>query len=204
MQSIEIEQPVIRIPLKPGDQTTLDIDVVNYENPTHIYLSSQGDIKDKIAFNRNNPYIDGEELLTLTATNPPDHNAFYEGEITISTGYGSREESFVLQIGQMENEPPPDAIEVDESLSSMNYRSKARSPSARRSTFSIGANIRRPHFYVNVDRIRGMSNLPYILLALGVIIALILLATGSVGFGALILGLIIIVVLAYYTWRLLD
>ena len=204
MQSIEIEQPVIRIPLKPGDHTSLDIDVVNYETPTHIYLSSQGAIKDKVAFNRNNPYIDGEELLTLTATNPPDQNGFYEGEITISTGYGSREESFVLQIGQMENEPPPDAIEVDESLSSMNYRSKARSPAVRRSTFSIRGNIRRPHFYVNVHRIRGMSNLPYILLALGVIIALILLATGSISYGVLILGLIIIVVLAYYTWRLLD
>lgn len=204
MQSIEIEQPVIRIPLKPGDQTTLDIDVVNYENPTHIYLSSQGDLKDKVAFNRNNPYIDGEELLTLTATNPPGQNAFYEGEITISTGYGSKEESFVLQIGHMENEPPPDAIEVDESLTSMNYRSKARGPSAHRSTFSIGTNIRWPHFYVNVDKIRGMSNLPYIVLALGVIIALILLAAGSVSAGVLILGLIIIVVLAYYTWRLLD
>ena len=41
-------------------------------------------------------------------------------------GRGSREESFILQIGQLENEPPPDAIEVDEALSRMDYRSKAR------------------------------------------------------------------------------
>ncbi len=200
MQSIEIEQPVIRIPLKPGDETTLDIDVINYEAPMHIYLSSRGAIKDKVVFNRNNPYINGEELLTVSIANPPDHDAFYEGEVTISTGYGSKEESFILQIGQPENEPPLDAIEVDETLSSMDYQGKAHRSTISRSSF----NIRWPHFDVNTERIRRMRNLPYILLALGVIVALILLAAGSISYGVVILGLIIVVVLAYYTWRLLD
>ncbi len=49
-----------------------------------------------------------------------------------------------------------------------------------------------------------MRNLPYILLAAGVIVALILLAAGSISYGVVILGLIIVIVLAYYTWRLLD
>ncbi|MGZ4903305.1 MAG: DUF7524 family protein [Halobacteriota archaeon] len=200
MQSIEVEQPVIRVPLKPGDETTLDIDVINYEAPTHIYFSSRGAIKDKVSFNRNNPYINGEELLTVTIANPPDHNAFYEGEIAISTGYGSKEESFILQIGQLENEPPPDAIEVDETLSSMEYHSKPHKSVITRSSF----NVKWPHLDVNTERIRRMRNLPYILLALGVIIALILLAAGSISYGVVILGLIIVVVLAYYTWRLLD
>ena len=47
-QSIEIEEPLIRLPLRPGGKATLDIDVVNYEAPTHIYLSSRGAIKDKV------------------------------------------------------------------------------------------------------------------------------------------------------------
>ncbi len=200
MQSIEIEQPVIRVPLKPGDEATLGIDVINYEAPTHIYLSSRGAIKDKVVFNRNNPYISGEELLTVTVANPRDHNAFYEGEITISTGYGSKEESFVLQIGQLENEPPLDAIEVDETLSSMDYRTKAHKSAIPRSSFGV----KWPRFNVNTERIRRMRNLPYILLALGVIIALILLAVGSISYGVVVLGLIIVVVIAYYTWRLLD
>ncbi len=200
MQSIEIEQPVIRVPLKPGDETTLSIDVINYEAPTHIYLSSRGAIKDKVVFNRNNPYISGEELLTVTVANPPDHNALHEGEITISTGYGSKEESFILQIGQLENEPPLDDIEVDETLSSMDYRSKAHKSVIPRSSF----NVKWPRFNANTERIRRMRNLPYILLALGVIVALILLAAGSISYGVVVLGLIIVVVIAYYTWRLLD
>ncbi|MGZ4906191.1 MAG: DUF7524 family protein [Halobacteriota archaeon] len=200
MQSIEIEQPVIHVPLKPGEKTTLDIDVINYEAPTHIYLSSRGAIKDKVIFNRNNPYINDEEFLTLTVANPPNHNTFYEGEITISTGYGSKEESFTLQIGRLENEPPLDAIEVDQSLSSMGYRKKTRRSTTSRSS----SNVEWPRFNLNTARLRSMKNLPYILLALGVIIALILLATRNISSGVVILGLIIVVVLAYYTWRLLD
>ncbi len=200
MQSIEIEQPVIRVPLKPGGQATLDIDVINYEAPTHIYLSSRGAIKDKVTFNRNNPYIDSEELVTVTVVNPPNHNAFYEGEITISTGYGSKEESFILQIGQQENEPPLDAIEVDDTLSSMDYHIKPHRSAMPRTSF----NLKWPHFSLDIERIRRMRNLPYILLAVGVIIALILLAAGSISYGVVILGLIIVIVLAYYTWRLLD
>jgi hypothetical protein len=49
-----------------------------------------------------------------------------------------------------------------------------------------------------------MSNLPYILVGVGVIIALILLAAGRISYGVAILGFIVVVVLAYYTWRLLD
>ena len=38
LQSIEIEEPLIRLPLKPGGKATLDIDVINFETP-HPYLS---------------------------------------------------------------------------------------------------------------------------------------------------------------------
>ena len=49
-----------------------------------------------------------------------------------------------------------------------------------------------------------MKNLPYILLGIGVIIALLLLGLGSISYGVAILGFIVVIVLAYYTWRLLD
>jgi len=200
LQSVEIQEPLIRLPLRPGGKATLDIDVINYEAPTHIYLSSRGAIKDKLTFNRNNPYVDGEELLTITVASPPGQQELYEGEVSISTGYGSREESFILQIGQLENEPPPDAIEVDEGLSRMDYRSKARP--TRVSRPSVRLQLPQPR--LDTTRIRRMQNLPYILLAIGVIIALILLAAGSISYGVAILGFIVVVVLAYYTWRLLD
>jgi membrane associated rhomboid family serine protease len=61
-----------------------------------------------------------------------------------------------------------------------------------------------PDLHLDVKRIRRMRNLPYILLGIGVIIALLLLLAGSISYGVAILGFIVIVVLAYYTWRLLD
>jgi hypothetical protein len=200
LQSIEIEEPLIRLPLKPGGKATLDIDVINFETPTHIYLSSRGAVKDKVTFNRNNPYVDGEELLTATISNPLGQQELYEGEISISTGYGSREESFILQIGHLEDEQPLDAIEVDDDLSRPDYRNKARSPQVRRPEM----HLQWPNLDLDVTRIRRMRNLPYILLGIGVIIALLLLLTGSISYGVAILGFIVIVVLAYYTWRLLD
>lgn len=200
LQSIEIEEPLIRLPLKPGGKATLDIDVINFETPTHIYLSSRGAVKDKVTFNRNNPYVDGEELLTATISNPLGQQELYEGEISISTGYGSREESFILQIGHLEDEQPLDAIEVDDDLSRPDYRNKARSPQVRRPEM----HLQWPNLDLDVKRIRRMRNLPYILLGIGVIIALLLLLVGSISYGVAILGFIVIVVLAYYTWRLLD
>ena len=200
LQSIEIEEPLIRLPLKPGGKATLDIDVINFETPTHIYLSSRGAVKDKVTFNRNNPYVDGEELLTATISNPLGQQELYEGEISISTGYGSREESFILQIGHLEDEQPLDAIEVDDDLSRLDYRNKARSPQVRRPEM----HLQWPDLDLDVTKIRTMRNLPYILLGIGVIFALLLLLSGSISYGVAILGFIVIVVLAYYTWRLLD
>jgi hypothetical protein len=200
LQSIEIEEPLIRLPLKPGGKATLDIDVINFETPTHIYLSSRGAVKDKVTFNRNNPYVDGEELLTATISNPLGQQELYEGEISISTGYGSREESFILQIGHLEDEQPLDAIEIDDDLSRLDYRNKARSPQVRRPEM----HLQWPNLDLDVKRIRRMRNLPYILLGIGVIFALLLLLSGSISYGVAILGFIVIVVLAYYTWRLLD
>ncbi len=200
LQSIEIKEPLIWLPLKPGGETTLDIDVINYEAPTHVYLSSRGAVKDKVTFNRNNPYVDGEELLTATISNPLGQQELHEGEISISTAYGSREESFILQIGQLEHEPPLDAIEVDESLTRLDYRSKARPMTVRRPSLRL----QWPNLRLDVKRIRRMKNLPYILLGIGVIIALILLGTGGISYGVAILAFIVVVVLAYYTWRLLD
>jgi hypothetical protein len=174
--------------------------VINFETPTHIYLSSRGAVKDKVTFNRNNPYVDGEELLTATISNPLGQQELYEGEISISTGYGSREESFILQIGHLEDEQPLDAIEIDDDLSRLDYRNKARSPQVRRPEM----HLQWPDLDLDVKRIRRMRNLPYILLGIGVIFALLLLLSGSISYGVAILGFIVIVVLAYYTWRLLD
>ncbi len=217
MHSIDIEESVIKVPLKPGDEATLDIDVINYEAPIHIYLSSSGDIKDKVKFNRNNPYIDGEEMLTLKISNPLNHNALHEGKITISTGYGSIEESFVLKIGKIDDEEFPDTIEIDENLGRLNYKSrstpsfkikmpspirKMRSSKIKLPSLNSGASVAQ--LKLDFERIRAMTNLPTILIIGGVILTLIAFAAGKINYGAVILGLLIVIIIAYYTSKLID
>jgi len=215
IHSIEIEEPVIDIPLKPGEETTLDIEVINYETPLHIYLSSSGDIKDKVKFNRNNPYIDGEEILTLKISNPRNRNELHEGKITISTGYGSIEESFRLKIGKIDDEESPDIIEIDESLGRLNYSSrsgpsfKMRMPSTRMRMPSVNLGMSVTQLKLDFERIRGMinlamTNLPVVLIVGGVILTLIAFAAGKINYGAVILGLLIVIIIAYYTSKLID
>jgi hypothetical protein len=217
MHSIDIEEPIIKVPLKPGDETTLDIDVINYEAPIHIYLSSSGDIKDKVKFNRNNPYIDGEEMLTLKISNPRNHNELHEGKITISTGYGSIEESFILKIGRIDDEELPGAIEIDENLGRLNYKSrttpsfkikmpsptiKMRSPKIKLPSLDSGVSV--DQLKLDFERIRAMTNLPTILIIGGIILTLIAFAAGKINYGAVILGLLIVIIIAYYTSKLID
>ncbi len=217
MHSIDIEEPVVTVPLKPGDEATLDIDVINFEAPIHIYLSSSGDIKDKVKFNRNNPYIDGEEMLTLKISNPRNHNELHEGKITISTGYGSIEESFVLKIGKIDDEEFPDTIDIDENLGRLNYKSRSRpiftikmpSPTIKMRpskiklpSFNSGVSV--AHLKLDFERIRAMTNLPTILIIGGIILTLIAFAAGKINYGAVILGLLIVIIIAYYTSKLID
>lgn len=203
-QSIEIEDDLLRFPLKPGGKTQLDIDVINCEAPTHVYLSSRGAVKDKVVFNRNNAYVDGEEVLTATISNPLGPEELYEGELSVSTGYGSKEASVILQIGHVENEMPLDAIEVDEDMSRSDYGRRYGKPRPTTAIKRPSLRVWWPFIRVDTKRIRRMSNLPYILLGVGVLIAFILLAAGRISYGVAILGFIVVVVLAYYTWRLLD
>ena len=229
IHSIEIEEPVIKIPLKSGEETTLDIEVINYEAPLHIYLSSSGDIKDKVKFNRNNPYIDSAEILTLKISNPRNRNELHEGKITISTGYGSIEESFGLKIGKIDDEESSDTIEIDESLCHLNYNSRSatnfkiripsprirtpspriRTPSSRIRMPSINLGVSVTQLKLDFERIRAMinlamTNLPIVLIVGGVILTLIAFAAGKINYGAVILGLLIVIVIAYYTSKLID
>ena len=215
IHSIEIEEPVVKIPLKPGEETTLDIEVINYETPLHIYLSSSGDIKDKVKFNRNNPYIDGEEILTLKISNPRNRNELHEGKITVSTGYGSIEESFRLKIGKIDDEESPDIIEIDESLGRLNYGSrsgsdfKIRMPSTKVRMPSVNLGISVTQLKLDFERIKAtidlaMANLPVVLIIGGVILTLIAFAAGKINYGAVILGLLIVIIIAYYTSKLID
>ncbi|MGB8312527.1 MAG: hypothetical protein WCE81_11810 [Halobacteriota archaeon] len=222
IHSIEIEEPVIKIPLKSGEETTLDIEVINYEAPLHIYLSSSGDIKDKVKFNRNNPYIDSEEILTLKISNPRNRNELHEGKITISTGYGSIEESFGLKIGKIDDEESSDTIEIDESLGRLNYNSrsvpsfkirmpspKTKMPSPKTKMPSVNLGVSVTQLKLDFERIRAMinlamANLPIVLIIGGVILTLIAFAAGKINYGAVILGLLIVIIIAYYTSKLID
>ena len=99
INSIEFDIKELMIPLRPGDETSFEIKVINYGTPTHIYLSATEGIKDKVTFLSHNPYVRYEETIPIVARLPRDSKVLYAGEIVVTTGYGAKKSGFVTKLG---------------------------------------------------------------------------------------------------------
>ncbi|NYT00564.1 MAG: hypothetical protein GKB99_02425 [Methanocellales archaeon] len=118
INSIEFDIKELTIPLRPGDETSFEIKVINYGTPTHIYLSATEDIKDKITFLSHNPYVRYEETIPIVARLPRDGKALYAGEIVVTTGYGAKKSGFVTKLGLEEEKH---VMESDSGLVKLKY-----------------------------------------------------------------------------------
>lgn len=116
VNSIEFDVPELIIPLDPGEETSLNINVINYGTPTHVHLSATGDIRDKITFLSHNPYVRYEEDVPVIAKIPRGEIGFYTGEIVVTTGYGSKKNGFITKLGKELREDDVHSVEVDERL----------------------------------------------------------------------------------------
>ncbi|MCD5409590.1 MAG: hypothetical protein LRZ87_02345 [Methanocellales archaeon] len=116
VNSIEFDVPELTIPLDPGEETSLNINVINYGTPTHVHLSATGDIRDKITFLSHNPYVRYEEDVPVIAKIPRGEIGFYTGEIVVTTGYGSKKNGFITKLGKELREDDVHSVEVDERL----------------------------------------------------------------------------------------
>lgn len=117
VNSIEFANNEIFIPLKPGEEHTFEISIINHGTPTHVHLSTSTNLRDKIVFLRDNPYVQREVKIPAVVHLPANSEKLYQGEIYVSTGYGSKKKSFIAKLGvEMEEEKTLQVI-VDESLS---------------------------------------------------------------------------------------
>jgi hypothetical protein len=114
VNSIEFDVQELTIPLDPGEETSFDINVINYGTPTHVHLAATGEIRDKITFLSHNPYVRYEENIPVIARIPRGEKRTYSGEIVVTAGYGAKKSGFMVKLGIVPEEAPP--VEVDERL----------------------------------------------------------------------------------------
>jgi len=121
INSIEFDKPDITIPLDPGDECSIELPIINYGSPTHVYLSVSDTLRKNVRFLYDNVYVANQEFAPVVIKLPDDLTTL-EGEIKITTGYGSLTESFRVIIGETpEVSKPRSVIDVDERLARPNY-----------------------------------------------------------------------------------
>jgi len=116
VNSIEFDDTEITVPLKPGDECSFEIPIINYGYPTHVHLSVSESLKENITFLHDNPYIANQEWIPVVVTLPTNTQQV-RGKIKVTTGYGSHSETFNLFIGvQQASFRLKPVIEIDERL----------------------------------------------------------------------------------------
>lgn len=93
LNSIEFELKEITIPIEPGEAVGFELIVINYGNPVHIGLSASDEIGDMVTFLKDNPYVKEEERVPVIVKTPTAGSS-REGEILVTTGYGSKKKGF--------------------------------------------------------------------------------------------------------------
>ncbi|MDY6960268.1 MAG: hypothetical protein SVK08_14045, partial [Halobacteriota archaeon] len=84
-----------------GDEVSIELIIINYGNPGHVHLSVSDDVRNQVSFFKDNPYVKYEERIPMILRLPKEGGA-QEGEIFITTGYGSKKKSFKFRIPMKE------------------------------------------------------------------------------------------------------
>jgi len=124
--SIEFTNSEIFIPVNPGAEHTFEISIVNHGTPTHVHLSTSTNLRDKIVFLRDNPYVQREAKIPAVVHMPASSEKHFQGEIYVSTGYGSKKESFLAKLGVETLDEKTPQVVVDESLSRFDVKPPER------------------------------------------------------------------------------
>jgi hypothetical protein len=102
LNSIEFEHEVLRIPLRAGEETSFELLISNYGDPTHVHFSLSEEIKDRVMILQDKVYVIDEEKIAAIARLPKSYTAVVAeleaGEIIVSTGYGAAKRSFPVEI----------------------------------------------------------------------------------------------------------
>jgi len=126
IDSISFEWSEIEIPLNPGDEEILELNIINHGIPTHIYISVSDDLRDVVEIDNPNPFVRFDLTIPIKLRLPPGIRSV-KGKIFISAGYGRVREHFILSIGEKEIKEKR-AVEIDKKL---------REPVKKRKTVSL-------------------------------------------------------------------
>ena len=99
--SIEFDLDEMTVPINIGDEVSIELIVINYGNPGHVHFSVSDDMRNQVSFFKDNPYVKYEERIPMILRLPKEGGA-QEGEIFITTGYGSKKKSFKFRIPMKE------------------------------------------------------------------------------------------------------
>ncbi len=100
--SIEFEHEVLQIPLNVGEETSFEIRIINYGEPSHLHFSLGEEIADRVMLLQDKVYVIDEEKIAAIVRLPKSYAGTDVesglGEISVSTGYGAVRESFMIEI----------------------------------------------------------------------------------------------------------
>jgi len=106
LNSIEFEHEVLRIPLKAGEETSFEMLISNYGDPTHVHFSLSEKIKDRVMIVQDKVYVIDEEKIAAIVRLPKSYTRVVAeleaGEIFVSAGYGAAKRSFSVEIVETE------------------------------------------------------------------------------------------------------
>ena len=204
INSIEFDDSNITIPLVPGNECSFELPIINYGSPTHVYLSVGDTLRKNVRFLYDNIYVANQEFAPVVIKLPADLTTL-EGEIKVTTGYGSHTESFKVIIGEIPVvSKPKSVIDVDERLALPNY---GQDRTSSRKDWDID-----PSKNQDKNRKREISFsfpdtfiLPLLMILLVVVILLVTFVFNliHVMYGALAVSILIIILMVYAVMHLL-
>ena len=204
INSIEFDDSKINIPLVPGNECSFELPIINYGSPTHVYLSVGDTLRKNVRFLCDNIYVANQEFAPVVVKLPSDITTL-EGEIKVTTGYGSLTESFRVIIGEIPvASKPRSVVDVDDKLALPNYR-RDRTSSQRDWDVNSGKNPDKSRKKEIKFSFLDKFILPLLMI---LILEVILLATFTfnwidVMYGALAVSILIIILMVYAVMHLL-
>jgi cation transport ATPase len=204
INSIEFDNPEITIPLIPGNECSIELPIINYSSPTHVYLSVSDALRKYVRFLSDNVYIANQEFVPVVIELPADLTTL-EGEIKVTTGYGSLTESFRVIIGEIPVvSKPKSVIDVDEKLAIPNYKRNRTSSQKDRdvdSSKNPNKNKKREISFSFPDKFI----LPLLMILLVTVILLVTFVFNLIHmmYGALAISILLIILMVYAGMHLL-
>ena len=114
IDTISVEWKEVELPISPGEEDVIELNIINHGIPSHIYISVSDDLKDVVKIDNPNPFV-RYDLTIPVKVHLPEGIRFVKGKIFITAGYGRVKEYFVVSVGSKEKKEKR-VVEIDKKL----------------------------------------------------------------------------------------